>query len=73
MNRVGRNEDRISRAENALCPSNPLLDLARDDQDHLFLVRMLVKVMSHASIQFAIKDAQWTAAIDPLCGSFPDV
>ena len=62
MNRVGRNEDRIPRSQNSILLIDPLLEFAGDHYDHFFLVRMLVKVMSLAGIQFGIKDSQTFSA-----------
>src|SRR5262245_35958268 len=48
MHDVGRNERGVAGAEDAFLAINPLLDLSGDNEDHLFLIGVLVEIVALA-------------------------
>ena len=51
MDYAGRNKDGVAGAKDASLAIDPLLDLSGDNDQHLFLVRVLVKIVSFARIE----------------------
>ena len=63
MHHIGRNERGVAGAENALLAIDPLLDLAGDDEDHLFLVGVLMEIVALAGSEADIDDGELPAPV----------
>ncbi len=62
VDHVGANEDRVAVVQHLAVLVQPLLDLAVDDVDDLFLIRVLVEVMAEAGHEVDFDDNQLLGA-----------